>query len=336
MNILIPSLSSLSAFILIFCMRFLDVFEKEPYKLLFVNFLFGILAYVFSAISVSLIFGIISLNRFILSSSNVYLLLVVLLTAILMLFSQIIFSFFSLLFFKKDYDTMPDYIIYFSTIGVGFNFSEVFSYNLLNTTSNKLLLQISNDLYFSSFFNGTTLPFLMGAIGAGYYLFLLSKRENFSSLYKVSIVMVGLAIFTQIIFYGMNFFIIVFSPHNPSDFLNIIKEIKIFAQSFSITLLMLSIGFAVLFDSYIISNFLEKIVSSSKNKSLKVVNASYFINPFLYSSLSRLRVFSSLKGKQSVTEKNLQTLAKLALNNFNDSKNSFIYISEANQILSNS
>ena len=253
-----------------------------------------------------------------------------------MLISQLIFSSLSLLFFRKDFDTMPDYIIYFSTIGIGFNFSEVFFYNFLNKTNNQLLLQISDNLYFSSFFNGTTLPFLMGAIGAGYYLSLISKKENFNSLSRVSILTVGLAIFTQIIFYSMNFFIMISSPHTPSDSLNVIKEIKIFAQSFSITLLILSVGFAVIFDSYIISNFLEKVVSSSENKSSKILNASNFINPFLYLSLSKLKYFSALKGKQEISEKNLKTFAKLALKNFNDPKNSFLYISEANEILSNS
>ena len=122
----------------------------------------------------------------------------------------------------------------------------------------------------------------MGAIGAGYYLSLISKKENFNSLSKVSILTVGLAIFTQIIFYSMNFFIMISSSHTPSEFLNVIKEIKIFAQSFSITLLILSVGFAVIFDAYIISNFFEKVVSNAKNKSFKLINASNFINPFLY------------------------------------------------------
>ena len=123
------------------------------------------------------------------------------------------------------------------------------------------------------------------------------------------------------------------SPHTPSDFLNLIKEIKIFAQSFSITLLILSVGFAVIFDSYIISNFLEKVVSSRKNSSSKIVSASNFINPFLYLSLSKLKYFSGLKGKEDISEKNLKTFAILALKNFNDPKNSFLYISEANEIL---
>ena len=35
----------------------------------------------------------------------------------------------------------------------------------------------------------------------------------------------------------------------------------------------------------------------------------------------------------SVVEKNLKTFAKLSLKNFNDPKNSFLYIAEANEIL---
>ena len=157
-----------------------------------------------------------------------------------------------------------------------------------------------------------------------------------SSGSKLSILTVGLAIVTQIVFYSMNFFIMISLPHTPSDFLNVIKEIKIFAQNFSITLLIFSVGFAVIFDSYIISNFLEKVVSYSQNKSSKKLNSSNFINPFLYLSLSKLKYFSALKGKQEISEKNLKTFAKLALKDFNDPKNSFIYIAEANEILDKS
>ena len=85
-----------------------------------------------------------------------------------------------------------------------------------------------------------------------------------------------------------------------------------------------------------ISNFLEKVVSNAKNKSFKLINASNFINPFLYLSLSKLKYFSALKGKQDISEKNLKTFAKLALKNFNDPKNSFLYIAEANEILEKS
>ena len=57
----------------------------------------------------------------------------------IMLLSQLIFSNLSTIFFKKDFDSMPDYLIYFSTIGIGFNCGEVFFFGLLNKTTNNIL-----------------------------------------------------------------------------------------------------------------------------------------------------------------------------------------------------
>ena len=37
----------------------------------------------------------------------------------IMLLSQLLFSYLSTNFFNKDFDSMPDYLIYFSTIGIG-------------------------------------------------------------------------------------------------------------------------------------------------------------------------------------------------------------------------
>jgi len=333
-GVLIPILSSLSALIIIYCIRFIDVFEREPNKPIIINFIFGVIAYAVSALSVSKVFGIIQLNKFILNASNKYIFLIVLITAILMLISQLIFASLSLVFFKKDFDTMPDYIIYFSIIGVGYNFCEVFFYNYLNTTNNQLLLNISDNLYFSSFFSGATLPFVMGSIGAAYYLNLISKKKNFKILSNISLLMVGLSVITQIIFYSMNFFIMISSPHTPSEFVNVVKEIKFFAQSFSLTLLIISIGFAVIFDSYIISDFLETVISYSKNNLSEKLNVSSFINPFSYLNISKLKYFSEISRNHSITNKNLKTFVKLALKNFNDPKNSFLYIKEAEEILS--
>ena len=92
-----------------------------------------------------------------------------------MILSQLIFSNLSTSFFNKDFDSMPDYLIYFSTIGIGFNCGEIFFFGLLNKTNNPLFLNLSDTLYFSSFFTGSTMPFLLSTIGAGIYILKLVK-----------------------------------------------------------------------------------------------------------------------------------------------------------------
>lgn len=333
-TILITFISTLSSLILILVLRSLDIYEKEPYKLIFLNFILGIIAYLTSGILSSVIFRFFNFNAIALQSNNIFIFFSVITTAMIMILSQLIFSNLSTNFFKKDFDSMPDYLIYFSTIGIGFNCGEVFFFGLLNRTNNALLLNLSDSLYFSSFFTGSTMPFLLATIGAGIYLLKISKNKNYKNLNNFSIILISIAIFTQIIFYSMNYFFITYPSFINSDYLNLFKEIKNFASNLSMTLLIASLTFAVLFDCYIITIFLQKIVNSDKNKSFQFKKLSYFINPFSYLPISNLSTFLNLQTSSEFSKKDTKTFIKLALKDFNESEDSSIFITEAIQILS--
>ena len=332
----IPIISALSSLVILSVVRFIDVFEREPYKLILINFIFGVLAYLLSVISVSSIYAFLKINDQISNISDKFIFIAILLSSAVMLLYQLIFSIFSLKFFRNDFDTMPDYIIYFSTIGIGYNFGEVFFVDLLNKTDNQFFLRISENLYFSSFFSGSTLPFLMAGIGAGIYLYQISKkRKDFERLGNLGFLFISFSVITQIIFYSMNYFVTVASIHSPSDFLNLVNQIKYFANNLSLTLLIASVGLSVLFDAYILTNFLEKVLLSTKSELSSAFKKSFFINPFSYLTISKFKYFFPVKKNNNFDEKELKTIAKLALKDFNDPKNSSLYIAEANQILSN-
>lgn len=333
-TILITLISTLSSFLLIFVLRSLDLYEKEPYNLIFINFIFGIIAYLLSGIISSLLLNFLNFNSLALESNNIFIFLSIIATAIIMLLSQLVFSFISKNFFKRDFDSMPDYLIYFSTIGIGFNFGEVFFFGLLNKTNNPILLKLSDSLYFSSFFTGSTMPFLLATIGAGIYLLKISKNKNFKNLYRFSIFLISTAIITQIIFYSMNYFFIVYPSFIRSDSLDLFKEIKNFANNLSITLLIASLTFAVLFDCYIITSFVEKVLNYNNNKNLKIDQLSKFINPFYYLPLTNLSTFSNLQNSSNLSKKEIKTFIKLALKDFNQNGDSNICISEAVEIFS--
>ena len=334
MQILIPILSSLSSFILIFVIRFLDLYEKEPYKLIFMNFVFGILAYLISGLLISEFYEFININNLALNNGKIYIFLSLLFSSLIMLISQIIFSIISVNLFKKDFDTLPDYLIYFATIGIGFNFGEVFFFQLLNRTKNSTLLQISDNLYFSTFFTGSTLPFLLAVIGAAFYLFKIGKTKNIRIIFNIAFYISLISVITQILFYSMNYFFITTPYRINPNLLNLVKEIKFFASNLSIALLIACIGFAVLFDAYIVTTFIEKIINLKKIDQERFGNLSRFINPFSYLALSNLKMFSKLKYSSNISDKETKSFIKLALNDFNDSKNSRIYVEEAVEIIS--
>ena len=334
MQILIPILSTLSSFILIFVLRFLDLYEKEPYKLILMNFVFGILAYLISGLLISEFYEFININNLALNNGKIYIFLSLLFSSLIMLISQIIFSIISVNLFKKDFDTLPDYLIYFATIGIGFNFGEVFFFQLLNRTKNSTLLQISDNLYFSTFFTGSTLPFLLAVIGAAFYLFKIGKTKNIRIIFNIAFYISLISVITQILFYSMNYFFITTPYRINPDLLNLVKEIKFFASNLSIALLIACIGFAVLFDAYIVTTFIEKIINLKKIDQERFGNLSRFINPFSYLALSNLKMFTKLKYSSKISDKETKSFIKLALNDFNDSKNSRIYVEEAVEIIS--
>ena len=87
-TILITLISTLSSFILIFVMRSLDLYEKEPYKLIFINFIFGIIAYLVSGIISSLLLKSLNFNSLALNSNRIFIFISIIATAIIMLLSQ--------------------------------------------------------------------------------------------------------------------------------------------------------------------------------------------------------------------------------------------------------
>ena len=334
MPILVPILSSLSSFILIYVLRFLDLYEKEPYKLIFMNFFFGVSSYLISGLLISEFYEFFNINNLALNNGKIFIFLSLILSSLTMLISQVISSIISLNLFKKDFDTMPDYLIYFATIGIGFNFGEVFFFQLINRTKNATLLQISDNLYFSTFFTGSTLPFLLAVIGAAFYLFKISKTKNIRIISNIAIYISFLSVATQILFYSMNYFFITTPYRINPNLLNLVKEIKFFASNLSISLLIACIGFAVLFDAYIVTTFIEKIINLKKVDQEKFGNLSRFINPFSYLALSNLKIFSNLKYSSKISDKETRSFIKLALSDFNDSKNSKTFIEEAAEIIS--
>ena len=332
---LIPILSIFSSFIVILSIRFLDIFEKEPFKLLFINFIFGTLAYLISVIFITSMYQVINFNSLVINFNNKFIFISVIFSAGIMLISQLIFASLSFLLFKNEFDSMPDYIIYFSTIGIGFSFGEVFCFDLININNNEFLSNISNNLYFTSFFNGTTLPFLMGGIGAGFYLLFISKRKKLKNINDLSILIIIIAISIQLLFYVMNYLTIIETVHSPSKYLNIVNELKYFSQNSSIALLISAVGFSVIFDAYIISIFVEKVFLLNNMENIKNKNLSTFINPFSYLPISNLKYFSRFKNNSNFSDKDLRRFAKLALKDFNNNITNDELLIEARNILIN-
>ena len=86
----IPILAALSSLVILTVVRFIDVFEREPYKLILINFIFGVLAYLLSVISVSSIYVFFKINDQISNISDKFIFISILLSSAMMLLYQLI------------------------------------------------------------------------------------------------------------------------------------------------------------------------------------------------------------------------------------------------------
>ena len=92
----IPIVAALSSLVILSVVRFIDVFEREPYKLILINFIYGVLAYLLSVISVSSIYTFLKINDQSSNISDKFIFIAILLSSAIMLLYQLIFSILSL------------------------------------------------------------------------------------------------------------------------------------------------------------------------------------------------------------------------------------------------
>ncbi len=121
-----PIIAIISSFFIIYTIRFLDVIEKEPLKTIFFAFIAGIIS-TFLTLILQNIFPtpatiISSLGNF--SDSTFYNLQVVFDAPIIEEFLKLFCLFILYKFFKKDFHSLTDFIVYSCIVASGFQFIE--------------------------------------------------------------------------------------------------------------------------------------------------------------------------------------------------------------------
>jgi len=172
----------------------------------------------------------------------------------------------------------------------------------------------------------------MAGIGMGFYLIKIPQKNNFINL---GFLLLLFSLLVQLLYYSMNYFIIVSMPYDqaPSDFLNLIREIKLFASSLSLMLLVSGVGLAVLVDNYIIYNFFNRIIYYSDFSNTHIKRLNFFANPFSYILNCRLRSILKINNECNISDSDFKKFSKLALMAFKEKKKASIYINEAESLL---
>ena len=310
----------------------LDVFEKEPSKIIFYNFILGFFSYIGSFLGFYFFLKLSNYN-FNIGDSFVKLSLLVIASSLMMFFSQVFAALIGYFLFRKEYDTMPDYILYFSTIAIGFNISDIFVSNLIGNTTNKFLIDISDSLYFTTYFSSIDLPFILATVGASFYLYKLSSFYQGNLFKTIAFFVFTVSIFSQIIFYISDFIFINYAAHNPNAIYYISLSAKNVIVNVSLFLLLSGVSLSVLFDSYLVVSFANKVLDATDETTNDIKNYKVLINPFTYLFLKNSFLMKYIDPKCTLDSKEIRRFSKLALLNFNQPNNSSKYLIEGIELL---
>ena len=243
-----PICVSVSSFFVIYIIRFFDVVEKEPWKPIIISFLLGISSALFTIFFLS-IFPTLS---FILSlifefSDETYNNFGAIIEAPIL---EEVFKLFALIlvysFFKKDFHTLTDFIIYSCIVAAGFEFLENLNYLIFSVFETDFFTQWSSQLVSRVIATGYGHPLYTSWSGFGLWILL---KTNSTKIKAIFFVLISIAL------HFINNLAAVLSSY---FFLgNFLYEV-----SFSITLasFLFLVGFSLIRDFNLVNDFVFKII----------------------------------------------------------------------------
>ena len=170
-----------SALLVLIIFWYLDVFEREPIGKIIATFTLGIVFYYIS----------IFLFNFISSSSPFFdtrPLGTWVSSIIFLIGTQIAGAFAVSALFRKQFDSLTDYILYFSSFGIGFSFGED-TLRYFISGSSAIFNQGLADKLFNTVYGSTAVSaFSLGVVGAIFFLFLNRKALQLKSAFLSSII----------------------------------------------------------------------------------------------------------------------------------------------------
>ena len=241
--ITIASLTTLIIF------KFLDMFEKEPWWALLNSFLFGaVVFWKFDIIFCAAPYKNSTARRLSRIAFSWFV------SFIIIIASQIGLGASFLILMKKYFDSITDYILYFSCLGIGFDWSERITTNFLNTVSivDQNLMSI---IFRSAFTAGSTSPFLMAGVGLAAFFVIHGKR--FAEEISLATILAGCGAFLvgNIAFYGTPFIFSISNPHIIRPINNFVPLLQALSQNVTLVLVTAAIGTCVIFDLYLLNRF---------------------------------------------------------------------------------
>lgn len=267
----LPVFTSISSLLIVVLVRVTDAIEREPLKPSVASFLFGSSAYLIAFQTATWFGSLIKLDYSNVISHSGFIFLAQ--TIIIFIIHIITCGSFYLLF-SKQFQTLPDYIVYFLTIGIGYNSSEAFATSLFTINPD---LAIPANSHFSPFLYGQAIPLLFTLYGVA--LFVLNNKSRLSALNPVLIAssLIILALIISIT-YSVAIYVLNFSPeHIITPYKSISTGLMILVQNISLLASVALISTGVAYDIYIVQIFVQSLENIEYKTMKDLQNPIYYI-----------------------------------------------------------
>ena len=244
-----PALASLTGLFFAVILRFLDVMEREPFKPCLAAVLFGLMSYA-AAFKFSSALGAL----FKVESNNILaqsIIIFATLTLVLILF-QLCSSAIFYCIFRKHFQTLPDFVIYFLLIGVGFNTSEALVSAIYTINSS---LDLPSAMYFSPYGYGQSTPLLFSLYGAALFIFAYKDRHVEIQPGLIASSFLVLAVLCQLVFSASIYLLNLSSSHVVGTASDISSALMVLVNNVSMLVSAALISSAVLYDLFIVQTF---------------------------------------------------------------------------------
>ena len=326
-SLLASFLKVLATLVVVVVCRKIDLFEKEPWKALFLGVAFGVPAYFLSLAITQMLFHVFSVSPDVYSLGRIVCLLVA--SAIV----QVVALILAMALFAKsqgsELDSLPDYILYSVSISCGYAIGSLLLQYSLEASSSGWAQDVINSLYEGPALMDVNIPFV--SAGIGIILFLVVNRR----VIRLRIGSIAIALAVGILVAILQSVFIVgglLSTLGRPDTLNAARSLGEamieFSSTFSTVFILVAVTLGAMLDLNIVVSFVDKVFDEiAQDGSVPVAEEArrlrkVFSNPVSYSSFLRAFLRPSSQRSQSVVVVSSQearvarSIAGLALNSW--------------------
>ena len=167
--------------------------------------------------------------------------------------------------FRKQFDSLTDYILYFSSFGIGFSFGED---ALRFCTSGSIVIfnqGLADKLYNSIYGSTAVSTFTMSLLGAACFLYTNRRALKIKGVFLSSL-LISLYTFSTLLSCLPTFVKSFSNPHIYSWIYFIPVTAQEITQNISLVIVSFLLAMCVIYDFYILNNFTDAIILCDKTQ----------------------------------------------------------------------